>query len=364
MLVVVFVSILAILFTHLEVKGQMNDGMKWGFVLLTVLGAIHYDYGNDYMSYYNLYKSIASYNLSWKNLIDVETFKDPGWTILNWIFQCLGGFFMLVAVLNVIQNIIFYQFIRKYAPKEWWTVSVYIYAICTSLYLINFSMMRQGFVGAIFLACWPLIEKKKPLYVLAILFLCSFVHGTAKVLLPFAFWGYAPMKNGKYWVLAYMVLLLSLYLSVDLVNQIIEPFFAMESFEEYAEVYGKDDNNISFGGLGWWIYMIPVIVSMYYLFEKNEDSQSKKQLVALSTIGSLILPFGTVMPMIGRLANYFVAFNLAAYPIAFSSIKNKTLRFVLLGLVLLIIFFDYYKFFNSPVWMKSYGIFCSIFSQI
>jgi hypothetical protein len=52
MYVLLFFSLFTILLTHLESKGQLKNGMAIGFVIMTILAVIRYDYGNDYMNYY------------------------------------------------------------------------------------------------------------------------------------------------------------------------------------------------------------------------------------------------------------------------------------------------------------------------
>ena len=68
---------------------------------------------------------------------------------------------MMVAVLNVIQNVIYYKFIKANVERTWWPIAVFIYLFSTSFYLLNFSMMRQGLVIAIFLWMWKYIKNRK-----------------------------------------------------------------------------------------------------------------------------------------------------------------------------------------------------------
>ncbi len=361
MFVLIFVSILAILFTFLEVKGQIKNGMKLGFVLLTIIASLQYYVGSDYVSYYNNYLEVASSNFSFSDVLQGYVYKEPGWGLFIWIFSHIPyGFFLFIAVLAIVENIIYYKFIRNYADKRWWVFSVFLYTICTSTYLMNFAMLRQALVDAIFLACWPLILKRKYLIVLVILFLCTFIHNSAKIILPFAFWGMLSFKRTKLWGIGYALLLVVLYLYGGLVNDIVTPLLNMDDFQMYAETYGADDRKVGYGGLGFWIYMTPVAVSIYYFIVNKNDCVKNKSLVAISAIGALILPFGVVMPMIGRVANFFVAFRLVAYPIMYQSVENTTVRRGLLFLIIFITIVDYFYFFNDPIW-KSFTTYRTIF---
>lgn len=366
MIVIISVSVLAIILTYLETHNGLKSGMKIGFILLTIVASIQFCVGSDYISYYNNYLEVSNstYSYTLEDALNGKIHNDTGWSLLIWLFSFIDyGFFWLVALLAVIENSIYYNFIHKNVDKKWWTLSVFLYTICTSMYLMNFSMFRQAFVDAIFLACWPLIINKKWLQSLIILFICTFIHSSATIILPFAFWGYLPLKNTKLLGFAYAGLLLALYLFGGLVNDIVAPFFNMEEFKHFALRYENDKRTVGFGGLGFWIYLIPVALTIAYFITNKTNENRGKSIVAISAIGSLILPFGTVMPMIGRLANYFVAFRLCAYPIIYQSVKNIPIRIILLWLIIMITIYDYYIFFNDPIWV-SYTKFRTIFEVI
>ena len=112
MYIVIVVSLFALFLTYLEKNRKLRNGMKYGFVLITFLGAIHYNYGTDYKAYYNLYDVLINTDLDFfsiikldfEDLVGEDNFKDPGWIILCKFFSYCGGFFMLVAILNIIQK--------------------------------------------------------------------------------------------------------------------------------------------------------------------------------------------------------------------------------------------------------------------
>ena len=151
MYIVITCSLIAILLTYLDSRKIINGGMKWGFILVTLLAVIHYDYGNDYMAYYNLYKQIESF-ASLGDLISSDFYRDAGWSVVNYLFRYLGGFFSLVAVISIFQGVVFYKSINRFLPRHLWAFGIFIYLVTTSFYLLNFSMLRQGFVIASFLA--------------------------------------------------------------------------------------------------------------------------------------------------------------------------------------------------------------------
>ncbi len=361
MIVVAFCSLMALLLTYLESSGKLRDGMKIGFILITLLGVIHYDYGNDYMAYYDIYKNIVNEPFSLSNIFNGYTYKEPGWTLLNYFFKPIGGFFMMVAVLNVIQNVIFYRFIKNNVNKSWWPMAVFIYLFSTSFYLMNFSMMRQGLVIAIFLGMWKYMKNRRWFIALCGLAVASLIHTSAIILLPFSFWGFIKMRKGGFWAVLYIVLFVALWIGESFLNNIFETLLIFEDFEEYAELYGDEEETVSYGA-GFIINMIPFLISLYYLLKDKSQTEDKHQMVALATIGFMILPFGQIIPLISRVGMYFGAFSICAFTDSYSIIRNRYMRWIMIGIYVAITLYDYWNFFNNSVYADSYYHFKTIFT--
>lgn len=364
MYIVIFCSLIALLLTYLESTDQVKDGMKRGFIIVTILGMIHYDYGNDYMSYYDVYKQVTSYRFDLSGILDGDYYHEPGWVLLCWFFKPIGGFFTMVAVLNLVQNMLVYRTIKNYVEQNWWPLSVFIYLFSTSFYLMNFSMMRQGFVVCVFLGLWPLIKEKKWYLAAPILWLCSFVHTSALILIPFAFAGFVPIGKGKVWAYFYIIVFLALWFSGSMLNDIFMSFMTVEEFQDYADTYSNDNNTMKIG-LGFAMYLIPFILGMMYLRDTESDhSFSDNLVVSIGLISFVITPFASILPMIGRLGMYFGSYQMIAMPLIYKNLKRKDIQWVLLFLFVFMRAYDYLIFFKSPVWIDKFTTFKTIFSQI
>lgn len=361
MYIVFITSLLAVLLTFLESKNIIRNGMFIGFGLVTLLGVIHYNYGSDYMAYYYLYEKIVNSHFNINVLFDKDFYNDFGWVLICWIFRNIGGFFMMVAVLNIIQNAIVYNFIKKNVNKEWWGLSVFCYLFITSLYLLNFSMMRQGFVVCVFLGTWTLIKKRKWLPALIIIYLCSFIHSSAIVLLPFAFYGYLPVKNGKVLAVLFLALFFILWMSSEFLGSVFNYLLVIEEFQNYAETYGGGDK-VTKIGIGFLLNLIPFFLGLHYLI-KSEDSDSNRRLVTLLLISYIIAPFTQIIQLIGRVSFYFDAYKLAALPLIYSNVKSKY-RLIFIAIYLVIQLYSYWYFFNVGVFVKSYRVFYTIFDVL
>lgn len=363
MFVVIIVSLLAILFTHLESQGRLKNGMAIGFVLVTIIAAIHYDYGNDYMEYYRRYKTVSSTPFNLSEIFEDTVLLQPGWILINYLFTYFGGFFAMVAVLNIIQNYIYYRLIKDNVPSNLRVVSVAIYLCSSAFYLLNFSMMRQGLVVAIFASLWPWIMNKKVIRVLICLFLSSFIHKTALVLLPFAFWGFVPVNKGKILSVIYVVLFFLLMTNTDLINSIMDKYMAVESFENYADYYGEFDNQRKYG-LGFILGIIPFIISLYYINKNKRADRNSLLIVSLSCVGAFINPFADVIQMAGRLGAYFSVFTIVALPLTYNAIPNDFIRKIAYFFWLVLLLYSYYMFFTNSVYAPYYKEFNTIFSQL
>lgn len=363
MYIVILTSLIALLLTFLESKKIVPNGLRWGFVLVTFLGCIHYDYGNDYLSYVDIYNDTTRYPFDLDGFIAGDAFKEPGWAFLCYLFEPIGGFFMMVAALNILQNVLVYKTIKHYVEKTWWPMAVFIYLFSTNLYLLNFSMMRQGLVVCIFLGIWPWIEQKKWIKATIILLLCYTIHKSALVLLPFAFWGFIPMKNSKLLVVSFIVIFIVLWGGKSFLNEIFASFMTIEDFSNYADIYENSANQITFR-IGYLINQIPFIFGLLYLFQdKNKDS-STKSVVTLAIISFLIAPFLVLIPLMSRVSYYFISYHIIAIPVIYSNLKNNTIRTGFLGIYICMMLYDYWRFYCDPIWIDKYTIFKTIFSQI
>ena len=364
MYIVVFTSFLAILLTYLESKRKIVGGMKWGFIFLAFLGCIHYDYGNDYMAYYGIYNNVVRYPFDLGSVLSGDSFKEPGWAILCYLFENLGGFFMMVAVLNIIQNVLIYKTIKRYVEKKWWPISVLVYTCFSSLYLLSFSMMRQFLVMAIFFGIWPLIEKRKSVLAAFILLLCTTVHSSALVLLPFAFLGYVPIRRSKWWAWAFILFYLAIWFGGSFINEVFSMFMGIEQFGEYGETYGDSTTKVTFG-VGFLINQIPFILSLYYLLnDSHQKSQSDKALICLSILSFIIIPFASIVPSVGRIGMYFATYQMIAIPRIYGEVKNVSLRYAVMFVLIFMTLYDYFYFFKSPVFYQKYDTFKTIFSEL
>lgn len=367
MYIVIFISIFAMLLAFGEASGRIKNGLFFGFVLVTILGCIHYNYGNDYMSYYEMYNYNTSVPFSIDYLqVDNLHDREPGWGLLNYIFKYLGGFYMMVAFLNIIQNTIYYRFIKNNVEKKYWGISIMIYLLSTSLYIMNFSMMRQGLSIALFVYAWEYLKEKRFIPSLIIILVASTIHQSAIVLLGFTLLPFLPLSRRQISII-FIVFVITLYLSGQFLNETFESFISNEGIQgvQTLDYYMKTNETVVTYGIGFVINLIPFVIAMWGLFfSKTQIDNQHKLLITLSMFSYIIAPFSQVLPMLGRFGMYFNAYSVAAIPFIYSLLPSKRLFGFLLGIYIMMLVYGYILFFQSPIWKNAYTTFHTIFEVL
>lgn len=377
MFVVVFTSFLAVLLAYWgSTKGR--KGLEAAFIIVTFIGCIHYNYGNDYMNYYGIWQQI--YGMSFQEMMwGYEIYGEKGWHIINWLFTfSKNGFFLLVAFLQIVQNFIFYRFIKVYLPAKHYWYGTLIYLMNTGLYLMNFSMMRQGLSVALFLAAFQIIYPKpaapqkagKPvnrIIRITLSFLTIYIattfHTSAYICFPFLLLCLFPLNNIKpFLVVVVFSAVISLVFS-DIASGVMGYLFHLEALSVYDDRYDSQAKSL---GLGFVLNSVPHVVFLFILWKNARTLQKEyKLLIVLALSGFIFAPMALVTTeMVSRIAIYFFPFILVAIPYCYNIIKNNGIRSVVMIIYFIMTFYQYFAFFFSRVYGPHYMEFHSIFEVL
>lgn len=370
---------LAILFAWQESRGALRNGLKIGFVIITLVSALRYDYGADYLGYIEDYNEALSYSIADYLRFD-EDIREPGWFMLMKLFEPFGVY-VFFAFLAIITSCIYYRFIKENVQKKDYWLAIAIYLLNFDLFVLQQSMMRQAFAMALFVWAFRYIkeinnllypnptfnglQKKnrlsiiQPLIKLSLLVgIIVFIHQSSMVLIPVSLIAFVPMRKGKVVAIVMFVAFCLLWVSSKYVAPIFEQLMAVESVAFYGEKYIADDG--AQFGIRQILSFIPFFVSLYYLWDKKTTTVNKP-LVVISMLGVLVLPFAGLLQLISRIAYYFDAFTIAAYPIVYRNIKNKYLRYSLIMLFLLIFVYMWLDKSKNPVWSGKFMEYQTLF---
>lgn len=353
-------SLLALLLTFLDSKGILRNGMLFGYVIIALVLAVRYNYGNDYPVYYLEYQEMLRYPYNLQSILSGEYFRDPGWALLCFMFKPIGGFFTLIATISIFEIFAVYFIIKKYVKKKYYVFSTFVFLFTTNIFLSMCSMIRQMLVTCVFLAMWPLIEKKKyTALVCIVIFIMSFIHGSALILIPFVFWYYLPIKNGKIIAPLLLFLFIILWLNKDSVNSIFQSFMIIDNFQEYADSYIRLSK-------GSWkmsplviAKILPFFIYLYYIWKERNGHLI--YLVCISVIPFMVQPFSEIVPDVARISSYFYPFAIITVPYIFNSIEKIVVRRILKFLFIALTLYNYWIFYKDPTFMTYYSEYHTIF---
>lgn len=361
--------IISIFLAWRESKGHLKNGLKIGFIIITLVSALRYDYGADYLGYINDFKEASYYTIS-DYLSFNENIREPGWFLLMKLFEPVGPY-VFFAFLAIITSCIYYRFIKENVGRKDYWLAMSIYLLNFDLFVLQQSMMRQAFAMALFVQGFHYIKQinsalysdrvqlsslykgkresfVKPLIKLTLLLsFIVFIHQSSMVLIPVSLIAFVPMRKGKIVAIVMFLAFCLLWVSSSYVAPIFEQLMAIEAVAFYGEKYITDDG--AQFGIRQMLSFIPFFVSLYYLWDRK-TSTINKPLVVISMFGVLVLPFAGLLQLISRIAYYFDAFTVAAYPIVYKNIKNKYIRYALIALFLLIFIYMWLDKSKNPIW--------------
>lgn len=351
--IVILVGFLSVFCAFLEGKFKFKYGLLISFFIIFVFLALRYDYGNDYVNYLDGFNEI---NRTLRfDIFDKEIHFEPGWILLCKLFKPVG-FFGFVAFLSLLNCMIYYRLIKRFVPANLYWLSVFLYVFATDYLLIQLSSMRQTLAILIFIYSIQYISEKKFLYYVCLILLASTFHNSALILLPLYFLGYAKFKMNKFYIGIIFLLYILVFLSKDYLTPVIN--LLVSSFNEgNYQVY--DEEGVS--GSGFGIILLSIFFILVLISSKKQ-TENNKIIYHLSIMYFILIPFGLIIMMLGRISMYFSVYLIVIYPLVFNSINNKFYKYAFLFLLFMITFTGFFGFFKSPIWIDKYEHYQTIFS--
>lgn len=365
--IVLTFCIIAILCAILNSMGIWKHGLFAGFVITTSLLAIHYDYGNDYMAYFDWFESslYTPIPTSFSDFLNIS--RDPGWDILNILFGRLfgaSGFFIMVASLSVIEGLCYYKFIKTYVPAQWYWLAMALYVLDLRFFMLTFSMMRQSLVMALMLLCFMLIQQKRILAPLAIILTLSTIHNSVILCIPLLAILLVPYNNQKLMATILIIAWLFLLLVSTALEPILDQVASLtDAFARYMDVY-SDETGKTFG-MGYVLRLLPFSFMLYKLYH-NQFHKEEIPLLLIWSLSIILTPFCTIIPLFTRLLFYFDLAGLAVIPTMYSSISLPLVRYGMILSSIVLATYTLYTAFYIPesVYYEPFLIFRNIFEFI
>lgn len=361
MLTILTISIIALFLTILDSLKLVEKGLLFAFIIITIVAAIRYDYGNDYTSYYNYY---LQYNDNYINDVINGTveFKEPGWSIFCMLFGFLGqyGFFIMLATISIFCNWVYYRFIIENVPRCHYWLALFIYLFTFDFYVLQMSMVRQGIAIALFVYSYHFLKRKNLLIPILLCILSYTFHKSSVIYFPFLL---LSLLRWDVYGKSLSWILLGAFIVFFISNSITEKLFGNLLAWEEMSIYDRyiiDEGNQL--GIRRLFEFIPFIVSLFYLAQKNTAKKGQKYIVMLSTVATILYPFTMITQLVSRLTYYFSIYYIATIPITYYTIRDKVLRYGLISIFMLITLYLYFINFKSPIYEVAFSKYQTIFS--
>lgn len=360
----IFISLLVIFLAYLESKGSIKNGLLLGFIILTAIMSLRFEYGNDYISYSVKFLQDNRLSFSFKSLLKGEI-EDPIWFFLNRLFGPLG-FQSLVAFVTIINSIAYYNLIKKELPLHLWPFGLFVYFFTASFFPMELSMMRQGLAMALIVLAVPYILSKDRFYPIVLVALATGIHSSALVCVPFIMLLYLDFQKRKYLVVgAFVTLFAMFFLAKDLILNVmsstLNSFDALEKFDDKYLLGNKYEASAAKSLFGLIMYFFPVVVCLKSLVSCHDERIVKYSILYI--FGAFLFLTDQIIPMMGRLAWYFTIFSIVALPYAFEKISIRQLKSFLIIFFIILTLKEYNDFFHAENWKDSFLEFKTILNK-
>ena len=235
--------------------------LKWSIAFLFLFLALRYDFGNDYMAYYNLFEMSYSQMRS----SDIEL----GYALLNKLFHPLGFFSMQVFLAGFFCIVLYYSLKRYVAPQYYWLV---VFSLISNADLIFFgaSAIRQTIALTCIMVSMRFLEKKQIVLYMGTILLATSFHLSAILfiaLYPLIYVDFSKANN----------LIILIVVSIAITTVLKTVFYdylsviTEQHFEKYFDRYGEDEKELVGGTIGT---IIRVIILLFFVYAMKHSSSS------------------------------------------------------------------------------------------
>lgn len=331
-----------------------SDGLKkvlyFNALLIFFFLALRYDFGNDYLAYYDLFNEFSVLTLD--DALKYDGRVELGWILLCMLFKPIG-FFGLVFALVFFQIYVLVKIIFKYCPPGLYWFAIFIFVFLPDNMLINASAIRQSIAISFFLLMIDSILEKK--YLKALFYFIAAYNFHTSILIVVLFLIPIIFSNRiNNYIFCFVALLIFpiLYLfGENLGNYFFQLSFFSDTFEKYL-IYSENGN---FGSGVGTLYNFILLVS--FLSVLSGLSLSERLIVKIASLTYFITPLSIYVAMLGRINFYFEMLFIVAMPLMVSQFRNTYFRYGLIFLIMFWTLYIYYGFYHNPIWMEKYSIY-------
>lgn len=314
--------------------------------------AFRENFGNDYSAYRDMFNDFSKMSDPFDSSSNRHV--EAGWVFLNLLFSDFGFKFM-VAVLTMFSFYAVTTFIGRYSPPKYYWLSIALFVLVPTNFLIQLSAQRQALAIMVFLIAIQYISDRKMLMYAALVFLAYYFHASAIALLPLYFLSRIDFNIPKYFIFVAVALYAAMFmmLSIDSISEImllLSIWGDQLNFDKYA-VYEADGGGTLGSGFGAMFYGT-IMVMLFYFFPKQD--KQVKPLFLMSILGIFMIPLIGVLGAFERFSAYFTVTLIVTIPILAGQLKNRVIRIPFVFINFLYPLYGFLNFFQNPTYKDFY----------
>lgn len=318
------------------------------FILLFLVAAIRYQYGNDYASYMELF-----------TMIKAGLNPNDGEPLFAVLCQVMPSFYWMIALTSAFFLFMMYRFITKNVPGEYVWIGVFVFVMNTNLFLMNLSSLRQCLAVMIFILAVDMAYERKPVWYIVLVALAAMFHKSLWIMLPLYF--FITDKPVKIWQVLLVVGGVGLALMLVDLQALAEQVAAIFNDKNYI-FYAQTDLGTSLRAT-----LLTSFFFAYTLFNLPRMEGKALAYAKLYLLSPVLGIFAFRMFMFARLQMLFDIFSVVALPLIFANTQKRgaivinqdnvllTLwdcvnKYAMPVVLVLIYILRYYSFFTNEMW--------------
>lgn len=270
--------------------------------------------------------------------------KDQGFSVLIILLKSLGvqNYHTYFTIIAVFQMVCLVYTLRKYSDNLW--ISLFLFVASTDYYSWMHNGIRQFIAVCMTFAAFDMLVRRQYIRFSLVVLLASTIHGSAVLMLPFAFVMIGPAMNRKTLLMIGGVTLMIPF--IDMLMPFVEDFLMDTQYDDMmtGEIWANDDGTNLIRVV---VYSAPALVAVLgWRYIKNNQDPGINMCINASLITMAVYLVSSVTSgiYIGRIPIYTTLHGYMVLPWLIDQIFEKaSARLIKLLMVICYVGFYYYQ---------------------
>lgn len=303
------------------------------FFILFLFLALRYDYGNDYMSYYN-------------NYIDINNGL-PAWGHNNILYKYLNlltpNFEVFIAITSLFYIIAIYHLISDNLNVNDYWFSIILLLLNPYLFLVHLSSIRQTIAICIFIFAVHFAVKRKPLIYFLLILAATGFHSSAIILMPVYFIANEKKISNKLFLTILVTIII--FITTPIFETVISfTLRKLSLYSLYQHYFEQGLQNSLRATLIASIFLVIIILNI------NKLEGRKIIYAKLSLMAIIISILAYKLSMMTRVGMYFEVFLIITLPQILNLVEKRLNKQLIFIIIVSIYLLKYISFFNNSLW--------------